>query len=490
MVLELGTCDPASVLPRCVLSERSACELVDGTYRYVAEACSRRRDERTWCLGGTCVTGLEFGRGACEVPSRCSPDVQEVEVCGLDGDGNPTFTPGPRCVEGEACVDGACHPSCTVRPCECPAEAAPACATNGRVYWNACQLACAGQAPAEGCASAWTFVEAAGAPARMRDLVPIGSLGLVLVLADDRRPEKTEHELVAFELGSLLSEPVAVWSDSGAGVYGEAVELPAGDALLLTEYGGLAFFGWVSASGYAPIPFPRVDQPIFSRPTGVADGDDAVIWLPGTISTANPARPDTLHYEAAWRLPTDLGREERGTFGLLPGVSGPALLRWDKRGRASLAELVREPTRLRPLWRDAVVGGDADVTWWRAGERIGFAAAYNSVPATLVDAWWADGCVGLRPSMTAHAEAQASTAVASGDVDGDGIDELAWLSGSKIYVFGRDDGGWPVLRGVVEDVGARAYELRALDFDADGRSELWVTRIEEAGPGTAYVLAP
>ncbi len=497
-----GSCDPAEVLPTCQEEFSFSCERLDGVGYYVRRDCAA---ENRGCDFGTNRCVDVAGQTPCEegcVPGerRCAPGSLVYFECvsgpvpGFPPEAAhcPGYVPIEACPSGTVCSGGACIDACVRHACDCPASLDPACAANGRTYWNACYRDCAGQAPGDACSlPSWSEVWRTSHFAF--GIIPTGA-GRYVSNAQPPAGQQTpapgyEYVIEPLPIGPSSQARVEWEGPTGWVEGGQLLELPDGRVLSRT-YDFDTYWSIPSGPGLELVAsFPANDGFAAFAKSAVVVGDRVWIQLPGRLLYLELDDLTKLHAASA---PHDLYEEDvegGAAWGRLAGEPTPTLLTtggdrltlWSvdfETGRRSFR--LRFPAEAENFAFGATAFDPSSGGFWT--QAIRFDGVLNGV---LRDYAIDGDCAVVRSEFERPQPAMFHGGLAAaGDVDGDGDQEVVWAAGSEAFVLDRDEGGWWTIAARIPTPLTAFYRPAVFDLDADGRREIWL--FVSPNPGQPY----
>ncbi len=516
-VVEFGSCNPELAKPLCLpttdrFPDVYRCVERDGAWVWEGENCTaqdltcendnpeciRPPEDPRYCAQDWCVPGEQ--RCATEAHNKvgkCKYIERDVMCDTPRWDIPYAFT----CDEGEVCREGACEPTCNTVACACPDTYAPSCAADGRIYWNPCYRACAGELEGVGCEMDEALLVARTPTA----MLGFAALDPPVVLSGDFDGEDGygHHRSCTWAVGSDgdgFAFDQLDCDDQGLGRDIEVVRTQDGWLTLGHLYDGIL--------GYTDGRQVRRLQTLMQVVSGNGEAmfeHDATIYLAMShrLATIQPgANGDVdIRYEQTYETIDD---EEVPGHTTNIGLLGDRLAYAMGSGsRLDVFEILDDPVRRSPLARLGIeTASYAFTRIWTSGTDsavTGYALTLRGgeLMHRLTDDVWRDGCFERRAHWTFVTEdLRQGWDVRPIRLSPDAAPGLVWSTGPTTFILGRAPNGFLHVRAAISIEGAESADAVPIDLDGDGLDELAVLvymssdPLERQPPGPIYRITP
>ncbi len=405
------------------------------------------------------------------------------------------------CASGEICREGACEPTCNTVACACPDNYAPSCAADGRIYWNPCYRACAGEAEGAGC----EMDEVALVARTPTAMLGFAALEPPVVLSGDFDGEDGygHHRSCTWVVqpdGDGFAFDQLDCDNQGLGRDIEVIRTQDGWLTLGHLYDGIL--------GYTDGRQVRRLQTLMQVVSG---NGEAMLEHDGTIYLAMSHRLATIRqaangevdvrYEQTFETIDD---EEVPAHTTNIGLLGDRLAYAMGSGsRLDVFEIHTDPVRRSPLARLGIETASYGSTriWTSSTESAisGYALTLrgSELLHRLTDDVWKDGCFERRAHFTYVTEPmRQGRDLRTLRLAPDAEPALVWSTGPTTLILGRAPNGFLHIRAVIPSEGVETSDSVPIDLDGDGRDELAVLvymssdPLDRYPPGYIYRITP
>ena len=517
-IVEFGSCNPELAKPLCLpttdrFPDVYRCVERDGAWVWEGENCTaqdltcendnpeciRPPEDPRYCAQDWCVPGEQrCATEAHDKVGRCKYIERDVMCDTPRWDIPYAFT----CDEGQVCREGACEPTCNSVACACSDDYAPSCAADGRIYWNPCYRACAGEAEGVDCEMD-EAVLVGRTPEAMMGLVALqhpvvlsgnyeGANGLDGLHESCTWAVQPEGEGFAFE--ELDCDLQGVGRDL------EVVRTADGWLTLGHYMDGLLGF----TDGRQVRRLQTLMQVVAGNGEAMFEHDGTIyLAMSHRLATIQPgANGDVdIRYEQTFETIDD---EEVPAHTTNIGLLGDRLAYAMGSGsRLDVFEIHTDPVRRSPLARLGIETASYGSTRiWTSGTESaisGYALTLrgSELLHRLTDDVWKDGCFERRAHFTYVTEPmRQGRDLRTLRLAPDAEPALVWSTGPTTLILGRAPNGFLHIRAVIPSEGVETSDSVPIDLAGDGRDELAVLvymssdPLDRYPPGYTYRITP